>query len=105
MAFDSDAEVAQISSKENAAANQGGATTDQEIDKTPIIPMPSIEAALACAARGWSVFPVHSLCDGACSCGNPKCGSAGKHPRTKHGHKDATRDEQQIHAFWTQSIR
>ncbi len=61
-----------------------------------------IAAALAYAARGWSVFPVHSLRDGICTCGKPDCDSPGKHPRTKNGHKDASIDEQQIRAWWTQ---
>jgi len=128
MALDSDAAVPTISSEVNASVTQGGSTAEQETETTPIIPVspdapspdykhpkydaPSekweyrdaapIEAAHAYAARGWGVFPVHSLCNGICSCGNPKCGSAAKHPRTKHGHKDATRDQQQIHAWWTQ---
>lgn len=41
--------------------------------------------------RGWLVFPVHGVRDGACSCGNPTCGSPGKHPATAHGVKDASR--------------
>jgi len=28
-----------------------------------------------------------------CSCGHPDCPDTGKHPRTKHGLKDATTDE------------
>lgn len=40
--------------------------------------------------RGWLVFPVHGVKDGACSCGNPTCGSPGKHPATAHGVKDAS---------------
>jgi AAA domain/Bifunctional DNA primase/polymerase, N-terminal/Primase C terminal 1 (PriCT-1) len=34
-------------------------------------------------ARGFSVIPVHVAIDGVCSCGNPTCGSPGKHPSVK----------------------
>src|SRR5437879_4495441 len=51
----------------------------------------------------WKIFPCHSVEDGRCSCGRAACGlsdcrdpahchSAGKHPRTEHGFKDATMD-------------
>lgn len=49
---------------------------------------------------GWAVFPLHSVRGGKCSCGRPDCGNAGKHPRTKHGLKDATKDAAQITAWW-----
>src|SRR4051812_45892559 len=51
-----------------------------------------LAAALRYARRGWYVHPVHSIKGGNCTCGNPKCKSPGKHPRTPHGVKDATRD-------------
>ena len=38
--------------------------------------------------------------DGGCSCGNQKCPSPGKHPRTPRGAKDATTDPSQIKAWW-----
>lgn len=42
---------------------------------------------------GWKVFPVHCMEDnGVCSCGDPNCGSPGKHPLTANGVKDATGD-------------
>ena len=40
----------------------------------------------------WAVFPVHSLAQKGCTCGNPKCKSIAKHPITEHGLKDATKD-------------
>lgn len=57
--------------------------------------------ALAYAKRGWPVFPLHEVFDGGvCSCGN-ECNNAGKHPRTKHGFKNATTDPEQIRAYWS----
>jgi len=52
------------------------------------------------AARGWRVFPLHSIQSGACSCGRNNCSSAGKHPRTKNGVKDATLDAGQLASWW-----
>ena len=49
----------------------------------------------------WRVFPCHSIVNGACSCGKAKCGSPGKHPRTRAGFKEATDDEAQIRKWWT----
>lgn len=49
------------------------------------------------AELGWHVFPVHSnRGDGRCTCGNADCDRPGKHPRTKHGLKDATADPDRI---------
>jgi hypothetical protein len=59
-------------------------------------------AALAYARRGWPVFPVHTIdALGGCTCGNPGCRDAGKHPRTGHGFKDATTDEDKIGGWWS----
>ena len=44
-----------------------------------------LNAALACAARGWPVFP---------------CRPGRKDPATEHGFKDATIDPEQIRAWW-----
>ena len=64
---------------------------------------PLLEAALAYASLGWRVFPLHSpVQDGGCTCGcdDPSCRTAGKHPRTRHGHKDATTDAGTIRQWW-----
>jgi hypothetical protein len=58
------------------------------------------EWALFYASRGWKVFPLHSVNGGRCSCGNPDCGSPGKHPRTEHGFNDASIQPQQIRDWW-----
>src|SRR5690349_15924428 len=51
----------------------------------------------------WAVFPLHSIAtDGFCTCGDQACKSEGKHPRTKNGCLDASKDEAQINAWWQQ---
>jgi hypothetical protein len=59
------------------------------------------EAALEYAvAHGIPVFPLHGVnSDLSCTCGR-QCGQPGKHPRTPHGHKDATADPVQIKKWW-----
>ena len=67
---------------------------------------PSNASLLSSALRyavdlGWPVFPCHGWRDGACSCQkSSKCTSAGKHPRTRNGHKAATTDEKIIEDWW-----
>jgi hypothetical protein len=59
-------------------------------------------AALDYAQRGLPVIPLHTLVDGLCTCRKKQnCGkSAGKHPRTLHGLKDASTNEEQIREWW-----
>jgi len=59
------------------------------------------EAALDYAARGWRVLPLHGIePDGSCTCGRADCPSPGKHPRTRHGMRDATTDLETIRDWW-----
>src|SRR5690606_31535964 len=51
-----------------------------------------LAAALAYAARGWPVLPLHTATATGCSCRDRACGSPAKHPRTMHGLRDATTD-------------
>lgn len=67
-------------------------------------------AALAYAKTlGWKVFPTyqpHFGHDGRpwCTCRDFRtCTSPGKHPRTAHGVKDASADEQVIRAWWSEN--
>lgn len=60
-----------------------------------------LEAALSYAARGWAVLPLHTPTGQRCSCGKPACTSAGKHPRTQNGLKEASTDPDQIMTWWT----
>src|SRR5688500_10923374 len=60
-----------------------------------------LEWALRYAERGFHVFPCHSVkTDGVCTCGDVACEHIGKHPRTKHGLKDASRDKAQIEKWF-----
>lgn len=68
-------------------------------------PATVLDAALAYLARGWSVFPIHSIAeDGACTCGLRDCTSPGKHPASQlapRGVLDATRDPSQVEEWWS----
>ena len=59
------------------------------------------DSALAYAARGWRVFPLHGIADGACTCGRVGCSSPGKHPRVRRGLHEATTDPAEIDKWWT----
>lgn len=61
---------------------------------------PLLDAALAYAARGWPVLPLHTPTEDGCSCQNPSCQAVGKHPRTKNGLKDASTDSSVITTWW-----
>lgn len=62
-----------------------------------------LNTALAYAARGWRVFPLHSLRrGGGCSCGKADCVSPAKHPRTAQGFKDASVSPAVITEWWRQ---
>jgi bifunctional DNA primase/polymerase-like protein len=64
--------------------------------------MTPLEYALQYAQHGLQVFPVHGMEAGQCSCGRDNCKSAGKHPLTKSGCKDASSDPEKIRQWWTQ---
>lgn len=59
-----------------------------------------LESALALAAAGWGVIPLHTPVGDACDCRRPACASPGKHPRTQSGLSDATVDARQIEKWW-----
>jgi hypothetical protein len=64
-----------------------------------------LKAALAHAARGFAVFPLHypRRAD-CCSChAGERCGGIGKHPLFSGWQKDATTDEKQIRAWWVRT--
>jgi hypothetical protein len=60
-----------------------------------------LSAALRYAVLGFPIFPVYEPAKGECSCPEgPACKDPAKHPRTKHGFKDATTDETRIREWW-----
>jgi putative DNA primase/helicase len=62
----------------------------------------NVDAALDYARRGLPVIPLHTPRDGGgCSCLSGECGSVGKHPRTRHGVRDATTDEAKVRRWWS----
>lgn len=63
---------------------------------------PLLSAALAYAARGWPVFPCHSIVDAhVCTCPRgPDCKRKGKHPRISSGRNGATTDPDLIRRWW-----
>jgi putative DNA primase/helicase len=65
-------------------------------------PTISIRNQARCHAhRGFPVLPLHAVSDGKCSCAaGQSCAHPGKHPRTRHGVKDATTDRTIIKAWW-----
>ena len=67
-----------------------------EVTSRGVVAGDMVVEALKYARRGWPVFPVHSVEHGKCTCGDPTCSSVGKHPRTAHGVKDATCNEEAI---------
>jgi putative DNA primase/helicase len=59
-----------------------------------------LESALAHAARGHRVHPVHGIRNGRCTCGSTQCAASAKHPRLKNWPKEATTDEATIRTWW-----
>lgn len=57
-------------------------------------------AAANYAARGWAVFPLHTIRAGRCSCRHEDCAHTAKHPLTRHGLRDATTSSEQIRSWW-----
>jgi Bifunctional DNA primase/polymerase, N-terminal len=58
-------------------------------------------AAMRYAALGWPVLPLHTPDhERPCSCWRAGCPTPGKHPRTRHGLRDASADEAQVQAWW-----
>ncbi len=58
-----------------------------------------MKAASIYGRAGFRVVPLHDVTSGACSCGDPACRSAGKHPRLKSWETEATSDAETI-AEW-----
>ena len=66
-----------------------------------------LAAALDYAGRGLRVVPLHRVASGVgddavCSCGRPKCGSQGKHPRPRAWQTEASADPAAVRAWWAE---
>lgn len=62
----------------------------------------NVEVARSYTKRGWAIIPLHSPVATGCSCGNTTCiKSAGKHPRTRTGLKEASLNEERATEWWT----
>lgn len=60
-----------------------------------------LNAAKAYIARGWKVFPLHSIkADGECTCGKLACSDSGKHPAVSRGLKEASDDPAKINDWF-----
>jgi hypothetical protein len=60
-----------------------------------------LAAAARYAALGWPVLALHTPDhEGRCSCGRAGCSKPGKHPRTRHGLRDASTDPDRIRGWW-----
>lgn len=80
--------------------NERGAAL-QTAPETNVLPEHSIpDFALRYAALGWRVLPLHGIVRGRCTCGKKDCESAGKHPLTVNGVKDASSDPDVIRSWW-----
>ncbi len=58
------------------------------------------KAAADYARRGYLVFPLYTIKDGRCTCGDADCPSPGKHPLTINGFKNATTNTAMVEAWW-----
>lgn len=59
-----------------------------------------VEKALEYADRGWKVVPLHNVKNALCSCGNPQCTSAAKHPRIKEWQIHCSNVAGEIRDWW-----
>jgi hypothetical protein len=66
------------------------------MDNGNIVTRGLTRVALWLVSLGFHLIPIHTIVQGACTCGNAECKSPGKHPRTRAGSKDATSDVAQV---------
>jgi hypothetical protein len=91
MTLRNDKEATRVDSNRLDASQPMGC---QRVDINPVTaPLDGLPAQ-------WRLFPCHYIADGRCSCGDLRCGSPGKHPRTRNGMKDATNNADQLRAWY-----
>ena len=54
------------------------------------------------AKTGYAVLPLYEPTEHGCSCGDPDCSRAGKHPRIKEWKDGASKDPVQVALYWAQ---
>ena len=69
-------------------------------NKTHSSAAPRLRVALLLAKAGAPVVPLHSVKNGRCTCGASNCDSPGRHPRAKHGTRDATTKAATVRQLW-----
>ena len=60
----------------------------------------NLSNALRYQKAGFAILPLHTVRNGVCTCKKPDCSNPGKHPRTRHGVKDATKDPNKIREWF-----
>lgn len=60
-----------------------------------------LNKAVEYADRNWKIFPLHTAKNSLCSCGNPKCTSAAKHPKIKEWQTVCSSEPSQIKDWWS----
>lgn len=78
------------------------------ISESPAPPkIAMLRVAVGYVQRGWRVLPLHNPTrDGGCSCyQHMECPNIGKHPRLKHGLKEATPSEAVCKVWWGEKWR
>ena len=90
-------------SAENIDANPELPAATETAKKVVRFPSPrnNMEAALQIAEnRKLKVYPIHTIENHICTCGNPKCEHEAKHPVLKGGFNTASSDDQEIRKMW-----
>ncbi len=84
---------------QDSSARQSGDSSPK--NASPATSEQILDAALGYVERGWHIFPVHGIGkDDQCTCGDPECPDAGKHPATQNGFNDATDDAVQVREWF-----
>jgi len=93
-----------VQSQSRISPRRGSSMTIEAVEQwAPIAGIK--EAALRYAGLGIAVFPVHSVIDGTCTCGDTECRSPGKHPLSpptvQNGLHSATTERVVIEQWWS----
>ena len=81
----------------SSGTSDRGVSEPRTTDRPPL----ALSARVYAKRFDWLIVPLYGVVDGRCECGVDQCRPIGKHPRTRHGVKDASRDEAQLVEWWT----